>query len=32
VRLTADDLERIEAILPGGAFGSRYPEAMMPTW
>jgi aryl-alcohol dehydrogenase-like predicted oxidoreductase len=32
VRLTAADLERIEAILPGGAFGSRYPEAMMPTW
>ncbi|QSQ20678.1 aldo/keto reductase [Pyxidicoccus parkwayensis] len=32
VKLTAGDLERIEAILPGGAFGSRYPEQMMPTW
>ena len=32
VELSAADLERIEAILPGGAYGSRYPEAMMPVW
>jgi aryl-alcohol dehydrogenase-like predicted oxidoreductase len=32
VELTAGDLERIEAVLPGGAHGSRYPEAMMPAW
>lgn len=30
--LTADDLAAIAAILPHGAAGSRYPEAMMPTW
>jgi aryl-alcohol dehydrogenase-like predicted oxidoreductase len=32
VELTPADLERVQAILPGGAFGSRYPEAMMPSW
>jgi aryl-alcohol dehydrogenase-like predicted oxidoreductase len=32
VELTAGDLAAIEAVLPGGAHGSRYPEAMMPTW
>jgi aryl-alcohol dehydrogenase-like predicted oxidoreductase len=32
VELSATDLERIETILPGGAYGSRYPEAMMPVW
>ena len=32
VELSASDLERIESILPGGAYGSRYPEAMMPIW
>ena len=32
VDLTADDLARIHEILPEGAAGSRYPEAMMPQW
>ncbi len=32
VELTEDDLDRISDILPHGAFGSRYPEAMMPSW
>jgi aryl-alcohol dehydrogenase-like predicted oxidoreductase len=32
VRLTADDLARINEILPEGAAGSRYPEASMPAW
>jgi aryl-alcohol dehydrogenase-like predicted oxidoreductase len=32
VRLTDDDLERVNDILPEGAFGGRYPEAMMPQW
>jgi len=32
VRLTADDLRRVDEIVPGGSFGSRYPEAMMPAW
>lgn len=32
VELTKDDLDRIHEILPGGAHGSRYPEAMMPSW
>ena len=32
VTLTAQDLARIQQILPRGAAGSRYPEAMMPTW
>ena len=30
VALSADDLDRIEEIVPQGAHGSRYPEAMMP--
>jgi aryl-alcohol dehydrogenase-like predicted oxidoreductase len=30
VELTADDLTAIDAIVPEGAAGSRYPEAMMP--
>ena len=32
LELTADDLTRVNEILPEGAFGSRYPEAMMPQW
>jgi aryl-alcohol dehydrogenase-like predicted oxidoreductase len=32
VQLSAADLERIQAIVPDGAFGARYPEAMMPAW
>jgi aryl-alcohol dehydrogenase-like predicted oxidoreductase len=32
VELTPQDLERVNDILPGGAFGSRYPDAMMPSW
>jgi aryl-alcohol dehydrogenase-like predicted oxidoreductase len=32
VQLSDDDLERIRTIVPGGAFGERYPEAMMPAW
>jgi aryl-alcohol dehydrogenase-like predicted oxidoreductase len=32
VELTADDLKRIGDILPDGAYGGRYPAAMMPTW
>ena len=32
VELTADDLARIHEILPDGAYGSRYPDAMMPQW
>jgi aryl-alcohol dehydrogenase-like predicted oxidoreductase len=32
VRLTDDDLTRVDDILPDGAFGSRYPAAMMPQW
>ena len=27
-----DDLARIHEILPEGAYGTRYPEAMMPNW
>lgn len=32
VTLTPEDLARVQEILPHGAAGSRYPEAMMPTW
>jgi aryl-alcohol dehydrogenase-like predicted oxidoreductase len=32
VKLTAEDLRRVDEILPGGSFGGRYPEAMMPQW
>jgi aryl-alcohol dehydrogenase-like predicted oxidoreductase len=32
VELTDGDLARVAEILPDGAFGSRYPEAMMPKW
>ena len=32
VELTDADLARVAEILPEGAFGSRYPEAMMPKW
>lgn len=32
VELSAADLQRIEEVIPDGAFGSRYPEAMMPQW
>ena len=32
VVLTAGDLARIDEIVPEGAFGGRYPAAMMPSW
>jgi aryl-alcohol dehydrogenase-like predicted oxidoreductase len=32
VQLTSDDLARIDEIVPEGAFGGRYPAAMMPQW
>jgi len=32
VKLTDDDLQRIHAIVPDGAYGSRYPEGFMPEW
>jgi aryl-alcohol dehydrogenase-like predicted oxidoreductase len=32
VKLTAEDLRRVDEILPGGSSGSRYPEARMPQW
>jgi len=32
VELTEDDLARVHEILPQGSHGSRYPEAMMPSW
>lgn len=32
VTLTDADLERVLEIVPHGAFGSRYPVAMMPAW
>lgn len=32
VTLTAQDLARVQEILPHGAAGSRYPEGMMPSW
>ena len=32
VELTGADLARIHEILPDGAHGSRYPDAMMPQW
>lgn len=32
VVLGAETLARIEAILPNGAFGARYPAVFMPTW
>ncbi|HEX5909555.1 MAG TPA: aldo/keto reductase [Thermoleophilaceae bacterium] len=32
LELTQDDLARIAEIVPQGAFGSRYPQAMMPSW
>ena len=32
VTLDADELDRIDRLLPEGAFGSRYPEGMMPQW
>lgn len=32
VELSAADLARIKEILPQGAAGSRYPQAMMPKW
>lgn len=30
VALTANDLARIDEILPSGAYGARYPEVIMP--
>jgi aryl-alcohol dehydrogenase-like predicted oxidoreductase len=32
VELTSADLEAIAGILPDGAYGARYSEAMLPTW
>ena len=32
VTLTADELTRIGDLLPHGAAGARYPEAMLPSW
>jgi aryl-alcohol dehydrogenase-like predicted oxidoreductase len=32
VELSSEDLARIHQILPTGAFGARYVEAMLPTW
>jgi len=32
VELTPEDLRQIDEILPNGAFGGRYPKAMMPAW
>ena len=32
VELTDTDLARIHKILPDGAYGSRYPQGMMPQW
>ncbi|MGW7043999.1 aldo/keto reductase [Streptomyces avermitilis] len=32
VTLTSEDLVRVQEILPKGAAGSRYPDAMMPSW
>ena len=32
VTLSQDDLDRVHGILPHGAFGSRYPAALMPQW
>lgn len=32
VVLSPAELGRIEEIVPGGAFGERYPEGMMPAW
>jgi aryl-alcohol dehydrogenase-like predicted oxidoreductase len=32
VVLTAEDLARVQEILPHGSYGDRYPAAMMPTW
>lgn len=32
VTLAPADLDRIHAIVPDGAFGARYPEAMLPSW
>ncbi|MEU3612133.1 aldo/keto reductase [Streptomyces sp. NPDC006872] len=32
VTLTAEDLARVQELLPHGAAGARYPAAYMPTW
>jgi aryl-alcohol dehydrogenase-like predicted oxidoreductase len=32
VVLTAEDLARVQEILPHGSYGDRYPAALMPTW
>ena len=32
VALAPAELERIDAILPDGAYGARYPAPMMPVW
>ena len=32
VTLTPGDLTAVQDLLPHGAAGARYPEAMLPTW
>ncbi|MFI0355155.1 aldo/keto reductase [Actinomadura sp. 9N407] len=32
ITLTKEDLARVQEILPQGAAGARYPEAVMPSW
>lgn len=32
LELTAEDLARIEQILPTGGFGARYPQSTLPSW
>jgi aryl-alcohol dehydrogenase-like predicted oxidoreductase len=32
IALNEADLQRIDEILPDGAYGSRYPTAFMPQW
>jgi aryl-alcohol dehydrogenase-like predicted oxidoreductase len=32
VELTPEDLRRIDEVVPGGAYGSRYPAMLMPQW
>jgi aryl-alcohol dehydrogenase-like predicted oxidoreductase len=32
VELSAEDLQRVNEIIPEGAYGGRYPAAMMPEW
>lgn len=32
LRLTAEDLDQVRAILPAGGFGARYREGRLPAW